>query len=127
MEIADGCIWLPNGAPLIYDTLEYVKPEDDYTYWRVKRRDGWKKLYGAKLVENAIQALSRVYISEVCSKIIARGLRIVLMRHDDVVICVNSASAQETFEWVKQEMRKPPAWAPDIPLDVGGHVGKRLK
>ena len=43
LEVADGCLWLPNGCPLIYDTLKL----DDEDQWRVQRRRGREKLYGA--------------------------------------------------------------------------------
>ena len=82
---------------------------------------------GLRLVENVIQALARVYIAEVAAKILAQGLRIVLMRHDDLVLCVKSEAAQEVSRWVEEQMRIPPAWAPDIPLDCKGIVGERLR
>lgn len=123
MRVEDGCLWLPNGLPLIYDTL---KREDGE--WTLERRHGRAKIYGAKLVENVIQALARVYISEVMRRIADAGLRIALMRHDDLVIVAESdKERKEAYAWVANEMRKPPAWAQDIPLNCGGHVGGFLK
>lgn len=123
MRVSEGCLWLPNGLPLIYDTLRQENGE-----WLVQRRSGWAKLYGAKLVENVIQALSRVYISEVMARVAAAGLRIALMRHDDIVIVVEDDNIRrEAYDWVVNEMRKPPSWAPEIPLHCGGHVGGFLK
>ena len=123
LETADGCIWLPNGCPLIYDTLAL----GDEDQWLVQRRRGREKLYGAKLVENVIQALARVYIAEIAAKILAQGLKISLMRHDDLVMVVKHEIAQDVFRWVQEQMRIPPWWAKDIPLDCEGFVGKRLR
>src|SRR5215472_11246251 len=78
-------IILPNGAPLIYDSLEwYIDPEIGDQYWRVKKRNGWTKLYGAKLVENLIQALARVLTGQAMIRIARLGYRILTMSHDDV-------------------------------------------
>ena len=123
VEVSEGCLWLPNGCPLIYDTLKL----DDEDQWRVQRRRGQERLWGSKIFENVIQALARVYIAEVAAKILAQGLRIVLMRHDDLVLCVKSEVAQEVCCWVEEQMRIPPSWAPDIPLDCKGIVGERLR
>jgi len=123
MVIGEGCIWLPNGCPLIYDTLRW---DGEIDGWVVKRRTGWSKLYGAKIVENCIQALARVYISEKMGNIIAQGLKIALMRHDDLVLVVKRDIADDVFRWLQELMRQPPAWAPDIPLGSEGHIG-RLK
>lgn len=123
LRVADGCLWLPNGLPLIYDTL---KRED--TEWTLERRHGRAKIYGAKLVENVIQALARVYISDVMRRVADAGLHIALMRHDDIVIVVEDDSARkEAYEWVANEMRKPLEWAKSIPLNCGGHIGGCLK
>lgn len=122
VAVRDGCLWLPNGCPLIYDTLKW-EPDG----WRVKRRNGWARLYGAKLVENLIQALARAYISDVMNRIIAQGLRIVLSRHDDVVLLVKPDDAEDVSRWVAEEMKKPPAWAKDIPLGCDCRIGGKLK
>ena len=75
-------IYLPNGAPLIYDTLEWHVPEheevikngDSRGYWRYKTRNGWDKLYGAKLVEQTTQALARIIFSQAMIRIKRHGL-----------------------------------------------------
>lgn len=61
VEVRDGRMWLPNGCPLIYDTLEYHRePEGGDEYWRVRTRRGWEKIYGGKLVENCLSADTKV-------------------------------------------------------------------
>lgn len=119
MQVRDGCLWLPNGCPLIYDTLKWG--EDG---WVVKRRSGWHKLYGAKLVENVIQALARVYIAEKMNAITSQGIKIALMTHDDLVIVAKRDIASDMFRWLQELMCHPPVWASDIPLGSEGHIGR---
>lgn len=120
MTVADGCIWLPNGAPLIYDTLQ----RNEAGEWVVKRRKGWEKLYGAKLVENVIQALSRVYIGEVMNDCLQQGLKIALMRHDDIVIVCKRDIALDVERRLTWRMSQAPLWAPGIPLGSESRIGK---
>ena len=95
-RIENQRIIMPNGIPLLYDTLmwhhpteeEYQKTNDSRPYWRLKLRNGWAKMYGAKLVENLIQALARVIVSQAMIRIARRGYKIVNMRHDDLWIVI---------------------------------------
>ena len=119
-HIKDGRLYLPNGCPLIYETLEYHRDEDTGDeFWRVKTRHGWSKLYGAKLVENVIQALARVVISRALIRIARLGYRIVNMEHDSLWILIPAEDGQrdQHVHNVRQEMIRVPEWAPDLPLD----------
>jgi DNA polymerase len=122
VAVHDGCLWLPNGCPLIFDTLQW-QPDG----WRVQRRNGLTKVYGAKLTENLIQALARNYISDIMNRILAQGLRIVLSRHDDVVLLVKPDDAADVSRWLTEEMQRPPVWAKDIPLGCECNTRSRLK
>lgn len=117
--IRDQRLWLPNGAPINYSTLEHHQAEDGDRYWRLKTRHGWSKMYGARLVENLIQGLARVVISQAMLRISALGYRIVCMRHDDLWILVPKDGQEEKHKSViLAEMRREPAWLPGIPLDA---------
>lgn len=133
-------IILPNGAPLIYDTLEwYIPPpsaeateiitrNEDGPYWRIKNRHGYAKLYGAKLVENVVQALARVVVTQAMNRIKAKGIRIATMTHDDIVCCIpDDHNIHNSFEFVKEQMKLSPGWLPGIPLDVEGHLSDRYE
>jgi len=93
VTIRDHRIWLPNGAPLIYDTLEYHRPEPDEPnlkdferdgYWRVRTRKGWERLYGSKLVENVCQALAWVVVSDAMMRVHQMGYRILNAPYDEL-------------------------------------------
>lgn len=128
MLVKDGRIYLPNGAWLNYTTLEY---DSDWQAWKIKSRQGWVKLYGGKLVENVVQALARVVLSQAMIRIADMGYKIATCTHDEVVIVLQGDSqmkrAQEHFDWCKAEMERPPAWLPDLPLKVEGGISERYE
>ena len=119
-HIRDGNIYLPNGCPLKYQTLEYFKdPEGGDGYWRLKTRHGWTKMYGAKLVENLIQALARVVISQALIRIVKLGYRIVGMEHDSLWILIpKDGHEAQHLRVCLDEMKREPPWLPGIPLDA---------
>jgi DNA polymerase len=142
MAIRDKRIWLPNGAPLIYETLEYHIPaladeakqserpstavSGQNAGWRLKLRNGWTKLYGGKLVENVVQALARVVFSEAVGRSVKLGYRLVLQSHDEGVFLVpDDGEAEASLAEIRNEFRRIPSWLPGIPLDASGILGDR--
>lgn len=109
-------IVLPNGIELIYDTLEWFIG-DEGGYWRLKTRKGWVKLYGAKLVENSIQALARVVVSQAMIRLKHRGYRCVCTKHDSLWLLIPKDDRLEEHKRVIiEEMSATPSWLPGIPL-----------
>ena len=114
-------IYLPNGAPLIYETLHWHEgPKGDY--WRIATRRGFAKLYGAKLVENVIQALARLCTAQAWLRCRAAGIRIVSMEHDKLLACVPANDAPAADAFMRAEMMRAPDWLPGIPLNSDGYV-----
>lgn len=132
-------IILPNGAPLIYDTLEWHVPEeieqseqnnawDHGGYWRIRTRRGYAKMYGAKLIENVIQALARVHLMQVMLKLRASGLFIWLRAHDELGFLIEANAHQDAWlQFAIDTMRTPPAWMPNVPLDAEGIISERYE
>jgi DNA polymerase len=120
-------IYLPNGCPLIYDTIEYYHDhERGEKYWRVRKRYGWTKLYGAKLVENLIQALARVVMSQAMIRLKRFGYRSVTTTHDELCVLIpKDGREKEHLEVCKAEFRRTPDWLPGIPLDCEGSLSDR--
>ena len=60
LTVKDHKIYLPSGQYMVYDSLEYHRPDEDEEirdfeadgYWRVRVKSGWKKMWGAKLTQN---------------------------------------------------------------------------
>jgi DNA polymerase len=122
MLVKDGRIYLPNGAWLNYTTLEY---DTEWQAWKIKSRQGWVKLYGGKLVENVVQALARVVLSQAMLRIEALGYKIATTTHDEVVIAVDGDEAPTAFERCKTEMERAPSWLPELPVKAEGGVSQR--
>lgn len=123
MLIKDKRVYLPNGAWLNYDTLEY---DQDERQWRYRTRQGWTKLYGGKLVENVVQALARVVLSQAMLRMQDMGHRPVNSTHDEVLFVVKAdGSEYAEYEKLKAEMERPPSWLPELPLKVEGGVSER--
>jgi DNA polymerase len=114
--IENQCIKLPNGLNLRYDTLERTSDG-----WTVKVREGRVKMYGAKLVENVVQALARVIFSEALLRL--PDYKLVMMSHDEAVFVIPDAEIPEIqLATILESFRTAPAWAPDLPLDAEGHL-----
>lgn len=140
-----GKIDLPNGLSLLYPGLsanlvqkgggKFFKETmqqgvHDATY---KSGRGRSKLYGGLLTENIVQALARIIVADAMREI-AEKYRIVLMTHDEIVFSAPINKKYTTagdmrlpqdqwhpaLVWALDIMRKPPAWAPDLPLDAEG-------
>lgn len=122
MEIRNKRIILPNGAPIIYDTLEW---DPELTNWKYRTRRGWTKIWGSKLVAETTQALARVVASQAMLRIKAAGIWLAWCTHDDIVAVVPDAHAQAAYDYMLQEMKRPPAWLPELPLDAEGFIGDR--
>jgi DNA polymerase len=121
VDIRDKRIYLPNGLPLIYDTLELHEGE-----WRLKTRRGYVKMYGAKLVENLIQALSATHTRGAWLACTQAGMKMVSMMHDSLVAVVPEEQGGEALKYMIAALSKEPDWLPGIPLDAEGFVSRSM-
>jgi hypothetical protein len=132
MLIKDNKIFGPGGTMLHYETLQYHLPEitedlpefEREGYWRYQTRNGWTKLYSGKLVENVIQALARLHVSQAWLRCRSAGIHVVSMEHDKLIACVAASEAEDALAYMKQEMSREPVWLPGIPLDSEGYVSE---
>jgi DNA polymerase len=122
LYIANKRIYLPNGFPLIYETLEWHVAEDGDSYWRIATRHGRAKLYGAKLVENVIQALARLHTTQAWLRCVRAGIPMKSMEHDKLIALVHEHEAEAAYEYMGVEMSRAPEWLPGIPLDSEGYI-----
>lgn len=122
-------IVLPNGMHLVYDSLEWYVNEEGDKYWRVRTRRGWSKLYGSKIIEHCIQAISRVHTMQVATLVEREsGLWPWLRNHDELAYLIpDNQYAEPTMQWVTNHMRTPPKWLPHIPLDAEYTIGERYE
>lgn len=118
-------MWMPNGLPVIYETLKWEDdPEDGGDAgWRVRvNKNGWSRMYGAKLVENLIQGLRNVLVRQAWLRCREAGLDMVSMEHDKLVGIVGVNDAPAAYKLLCEEMSRPPVWLPDVPLASEGYI-----
>jgi len=104
-HIRDGRIYLPNGCPLLYETLEFHRDEETGDeFWRLKTRHGWSKIYGAKLIENVIQRWPAFLIGRAMIRIGRLGYRIVGTEHDSLWVLVpDDGQREHHVQTIRQE------------------------
>lgn len=130
------------GIPIWYPELHYHIDEDaprpnseeywygrprEAGYWRYKSRKGWVKLYGGKLVENVVQFMSRVDVSQSLLRILKRtNIRPAQLEHDAAVWVVPDDLVEPFKAVVEQEMTRAPLWLPEIPLACDITTGETM-
>jgi len=126
-------IVLPSGNALQYRDLrhEFVTTSlagasQGSFQWIYNRGPMTHKIYGAKLVENVVQALAFIHIAEVAMRVkhMTEGLLIPAHQvHDELLYVVDENLAEQVRDLVVQEMSKSPVWMPTAPLAAEGNIG----
>lgn len=121
-----GCLFLqlPSGR-----RLSYVKPrialnrfgKEAVTYEGIGSTKKWERLesYGAKFVENIVQATSRDILAEAMERLNEAGFNIVMHVHDEVII---EAPCDASLTTICTIMEQPPDWADGLLLHADGYV-----
>ena len=127
-------ITLPSGRKLFYVNPSvgmYKRGNPSIAYMGVEQgTKKWRPIetYGGKLTENVVQAIARDCLAIAIENLEAAGLPIVFHIHDEVVIDVAPFADDETMlSRVEQIMTLPIPWAPGLPLNADGWVGKYFK
>lgn len=123
-------IQLPSGLFMQYPELTKTTNEesgrDQWTYKQKKGRTSETVyIHPAKCYQNVIQALARCIMGEAMVRINKR-YRIGLTIHDAVYFIAPASEAEEALKFIIRELKKAPAWMPDIPLDAEGGIGENL-
>lgn len=126
LKVGKGCVLLPNGLTIRYPELHkgmIEKQGADGPYqkegWKYNSgKYGWVSVYGGKVVENIVQALARIIVIDQTIRLRKKYKRVVLSVHDEAVICVPAAQAEECKADAVAAFRTPPWWALDIPLNA---------
>lgn len=118
-------IILPSGLRLYYDDLQYDGSDVTYKFGSMRR-----KLYGAKMTENIVQALDRQHVIEANMRIEDRcaregvDVRLAMQVHDENIYVVPDNCLQLVTMIGLEEMCRPPVWAPTIPLAAEAKCGQ---
>lgn len=130
MHVENGRIYI-QGAPMIYDTIEYHTPgpdeENPKSGWRVKKRDGWRFIWGSKLTQNICEGVSRMIVSQAMIRIKKKyGIRTLNWPYDELLLLIpRNGCEEEMLELCKAEMIVEPSWLPGLPLACDGALGER--
>ena len=129
VRISHGKVELPNGMFLEYaDPSRRWVPDEQGAggRWEYSYRYGnlWHRIYGAKLLENIVQALARIIVMNAALRIRDCGkytscpwaYYFVLQAHDELVFIVPDSELNEAARIIHAEMVRRPSWGPDIPL-----------
>lgn len=127
MLIKNKKIYGPGGTMLHYDTLEYhTDSETGEQNWRYRTRHGWTKFYSGKLVENVVQWLARIVMSQAMLRIVKRGYRVVNTTHDELLILLaDDGKAEYNLAECIKEFEREVSWLPGLPLAAEGSLGIR--
>lgn len=90
----------------------------------------WGRLetYGPKLVENIVQATSRDCLRDAMWMVSRKFPDIVMHVHDEMIVEVDEAKAEEALEWMKNMMATcANVWAPGLPLRGDGYITSYYK
>lgn len=133
--VKDHKLILPSGQSMLYNTLEFHRPDADEEcrdferdgYWRMRVKRGWKKMWGSKLTQNICEMVSRVIVSQAMIRIKRQyGIRSLNWPYDELLLLIpDDSKAEETLELCRLEMCKAPSWLPGIPLDAESSLGQR--
>ncbi len=99
---------------------------ESITFMGINTVKKWDRIetYGAKLVENIVQATSRDLLAEAMRRLEATDNPIVMHIHDEAVI---DAPADRSLEKIVKIMTEVPAWADGLILNAAGFVSDFYK
>jgi DNA polymerase len=127
------CIRIPSGRVLWYYEPELEPDEKGMTLF-YQGRDTTKggrwsriKLYGGKLAGHVTQATARDIMADAMLRLLDAGFTLLLTVHDEIVSPASDPEVPEETARFAKLMRQPPAWWPDIPLDVEVHWSMRYQ
>jgi len=120
---ADGLL-LPGGLKILYPELRREKDPKtgrlEWVFWNGRKAE---RIYGAKVIENVVQCLARVVVLDQClvtAEQARNEARWVHSVHDEGVFVTPDFYAAWLTELLLANMRVPPPWAPDLPLNSEG-------
>jgi DNA polymerase bacteriophage-type len=123
---------LPSERSIFYcnPSIKMVKTKfgarENISYRGVGDNNQWGdiKTYGGKLVENAVQAISRDLLVHGMKLARAEGLDIRLHVHDQICARVPEKNADRKLRTLIECMSETPSWAPGLPLAAEGSINQ---
>lgn len=121
LQVASNALKLPNGMYLQYPKLRYANGDFIYD----SGRTGITRTHGPRLVENIVQALARIVITDQMLAIQKLpGVDVVLTVHDEIIALSSDKNADKTLKEIMTIMTTAPTWCSELPLDAEGSYSK---
>lgn len=114
-------IALPSGMRLQYPNLRLNSTTATFCY---DSHRGTKTLWGGALLENIVQALTRIILSDAELFMARRGMEAVLSVHDELVYVVPERSAEKFAIALERVLTRPVPWLPGLPIAAEVKWGK---
>lgn len=132
VEVGFDSLWLPNGMAVQYPNIRReaernAQGQIRHTTVCDDAYGATKHLYGGIITENMSQALSRIIITDIASRVKRdTGYAPFLTTHDSLDYCVPEGMARDFDKRMEHEFSIRPSWAPDLPLASEGGFGWNL-
>ena len=123
LKITKTGIKLPNGLYIHYPGLEKYQDDEKNDRYKYQSRKGMIDIWGGSVVENVVQALARLIVSEQMIAI-SKRYRPVLTVHDAAVCVVPEDEIEDGVAFIVECMSKPPEWATDLPVACEAKYGR---
>jgi DNA polymerase len=123
--LAKHFIGLPNGMPIHYTNLAREKDNEVWGVWYGPAGNR-KRIYGGKLVENAVQALARIIVMRALLWIDQHSnglLTPVFTVHDELLYVVPERLAEKMANILHTALTRPVPWLPDLPVEAEVKIG----
>lgn len=139
------CIWhindnfllcrMPSGRDIAFaypelkmELTPWGKEKYKLYHWAVDDKKNWRKTntFGARLVENLSQSISRDLMADAMLVSENSGMPVILTVHDELITKVKKDSGK-TLEDLVTVMTTSSPWAEGLPLAAEGWTGKRYK
>lgn len=127
--IKDG-IQLPRGQVIRYPNLrqewDAKSQQQSWVYGEGRHK---AKIYSSKIVENIVQALSRIVLTDImlayAKTSLGKKYPVALCVHDEIVCVAHQDDAQAVLDTLHTLMRTPPTWFPELVTWSEGDIAQR--
>jgi DNA polymerase len=118
---------LPSGNRLIYRDVKACGARST-TATIVKNGSPMTvRLWHGSLIENLAQSLARDIFVDAVRRVEARGYKLILHVHDELVVEIPEEESQKCLDDCLEILSTPPSWIPDIPLSAEGKILDRYE